>query len=139
MANQETQETPHASASPEMKSAQRSSLERSSDRAAGERMSARRERGGPVRQPSPFAVMRRFNDEMDRLFDDFFTGGLANLWPFAAFEPPAAPGGSSRVETTWPALEVYRRGSAIARASSGRQSFAPGSCPACSLICQYDS
>lgn len=58
--------------------------------------------------PSPFAMMRSFNDEMDRVFGDF---GLTRRWPFNAFTPEGE-------EALWaPEVEVEQKeGKLIVRA-----------------------
>lgn len=51
---------------------------------------SRREQSVPAIGASPFSFMRRFGEDMDRLFEDFgFGGALAprNLAPFAAWSP----------------------------------------------------
>jgi HSP20 family protein len=75
------------------------------ERGGEARMAARGERPWPARGAGPFSLMRRFNDEVDRLFDGFFSiGGWDDRWPFARH--PARGAGA---ETAWPALDVYQR------------------------------
>jgi len=61
------------------------------------------QRGGQMPwASSPFSFMRRFSEDMDRLFEDFF-GGHGLTWPW---QESAAPGG----ETAWhPQLEILER------------------------------
>lgn len=53
----------------------------------------------------PFGIVRRFAEEMDRLFEDFgFRRGLMAPWPISRWS------GLGADLTTWsPALEVFRR------------------------------
>jgi len=71
---------------------------------------APRERSGisPWDQSSPFSFMRRFGEEMDRLFDDFGFGSLASR--------PSALG--SLGQTAWsPQVEMFEReGKLVVRA-----------------------
>src|SRR3982751_3735739 len=48
---------------------------RSSEQSSQQRGMARREPSYASRSNSPFSFMRRFSEEMDRLFDDFSLGG----------------------------------------------------------------
>ncbi|HEY3025562.1 MAG TPA: Hsp20/alpha crystallin family protein [Pyrinomonadaceae bacterium] len=52
----------------------RERAEQSSAKKEPETGIARREQGSPIRAISPFSVMRRFSEEMDRLFGDFGLG-----------------------------------------------------------------
>jgi HSP20 family molecular chaperone IbpA len=57
------------------------------------------------RQLGPFTTMRRFSEEIDRMFADFFTGGLAR-WPFSSLQGRPT---SLSEQTRWPAVEVFER------------------------------
>jgi HSP20 family protein len=59
---------------------------------------------GSRQAPSPFAMMRRLSDDMDRIFESFGMGGmLGRGWPFASSRGAAAQSASF-----WtPDIEVY--------------------------------
>ncbi len=65
---------------------------------------ARRETLMPSPLVSPFAFMRRFTEEMDRLFEDFFGGGLA-----PRFTSEFAPLAEFRAGVWSPQVEVFER------------------------------
>lgn len=73
-------------------------LERS--RAPG--IPARRREEQSYAPMSPFSLMRRFSDDMDRIFDEFFGSSLAS-WGSSRTNPPG------RDETWWPQIEVTQR------------------------------
>jgi HSP20 family protein len=77
---------------------------------------ARRERYGlsPLAQSSPFSFMRRFGEEMDRLFDDF---GFGSLGPSFARDL-ARSGFASLGQSVWsPQVEMFEReGKLVVRA-----------------------
>ena len=57
--------------------------------------------------PSPFSFMRRFSEEMDRLFDDF---GFGRGWLSPSLGE-FSPSGLSELGRAWmPQVEVFRRG-----------------------------
>jgi HSP20 family protein len=72
----------------------------------------RSERGTPERyrglsSSSPFTMLRRLSDEMDRIFDDFFTRSFGDSpraelerWPWS---------GNASARTFWPELELSHR------------------------------
>lgn len=62
-------------------------------------------RGGELRPfGSPFTFMRRFSEDMDRLFEDFFLER-----PFGALATPAWPERWMAGREAWPAVEVLER------------------------------
>jgi HSP20 family protein len=72
---------------------------------------ARRESSAPARWGGdPFTVLRRFADEMDRVFEDFGVGrGLMTAWPFGGRRGLASRGGGLDLATWSPQVEVFQR------------------------------
>jgi HSP20 family protein len=74
------------------------------------------ERAVPVRREGhagvggPFSLMRRLNEEMDRMFTDFFQPGLARWggWP-GALDWPNEVGATA----FWPQIEVHQSGNKL--------------------------
>jgi len=65
-----------------------------------------------LRSGDPFAVMRRFTDDMDRIFGDFGFGGsrLMAPWSFGGWRGPAARGMGFDQSAWSPQVEVFERG-----------------------------
>lgn len=55
---------------------------------------------------SPFRMLERFADEMDRLFDDF---GFGRSWMSPRFARYGMPSRSSATTLWWPAIDVFHR------------------------------
>ncbi len=73
---------------------------------------SRAERGTPeryraFRSSSPLSAMRRLSDEMDRIFDDFFTRSFGEL-PFAGLDRQQSSSGTLGM-SFWPELELSQR------------------------------
>jgi HSP20 family protein len=63
-----------------------------------------------VQGGDPFAVMRRFAEEMDRVFEGFGLGhGLLSGWPFRGRRGIAPRGGDFEPGAWSPAVEVFER------------------------------
>jgi HSP20 family protein len=62
------------------------------------------ERTWPRRAEGPFSLMRRFSEDMDRLFDTFLGGSAAVASPWTE---------SMLTATGWPAIEVAQEGNKL--------------------------
>jgi HSP20 family protein len=105
---QTSEQTPEQQAQPAQGSQQPSESEAS--RQALERTpmtSAALQRGSD--RSDPFAVMRRFGEDMNRFFNDFF-GSTVPRW---GGWPEALAWGGMGEQTFWPNLEVHHRGNKL--------------------------
>jgi HSP20 family protein len=105
----EQQSSPKQQSSQQQSSQQRPQAMRM---AGGQRQQAGLSRGGqfaPLLGASPFTLMRRFNEEMGRLFEDFIIGSGSRMRGFPDVGQGLMPRGLADVATWSPQIEVFER------------------------------